>query len=504
MADANLLNSRDNTTNDVSIVKNDSANKLSTRAKDQKYGEPPDGGTRAILVMMSAFLCNSILFGIINTWGTIYIKLQQQLETHGDPEASSKASLVGSLTVGTTFLLSPVSSILTDKIGLRKTTLIGGLLASCGMFLSSFVYHNVEALYVTYGVMFGFGAALAYTPTLAILGHYFKRYLGVVSGFVTSGSSVFTAILPFLLQWLLTKGLSITFCVQAVMSIFVVACALIYKPLQAPPPPPKRKPGESDRNAMLRSLINVDIWKKKRYIIWAFSIPVALIGYFVPYTHVPKFVSIIYPNENENFPIMCIGITSGIGRIVFGFIADLKGVNRIYLQQISFVLMGLLTMLMPVVKSFGQLLGIALMMGVVDGCFISLLGPIAFDICGPRGATQAIGFLLGLCSIPLTVGPPIAGLLYDQTKSYTLAFFLAGIPPICGAVIMCLIGFVKDEPDNVEDENDNQLEIALAKPAWIEDGKVHVNGGGVGNNSLNRKASLASTESLNERTTENI
>ena len=40
--------------------------------------------------------------------------------------------------------------------------------------------------------MFGLGAALAYTPTLAILGHYFKRYLGLVSGVVTAGSSVFT------------------------------------------------------------------------------------------------------------------------------------------------------------------------------------------------------------------------------------------------------------------------------------------------------------------------
>jgi MCP family monocarboxylic acid transporter-like MFS transporter 10 len=48
-------------------------------------------------------------------------------------------------------------------------------------------------------------------------------------------------------------------------------------------------------------------------------------------------------------------------------------------------------------------------MGLFDGCFISLLGPIAFDIVGPAGASQAIGFLLSLCSIPLTVGPPIAG-----------------------------------------------------------------------------------------------
>jgi len=59
---------------------------------------------------------------------------------------------------------------------------------------------------------------------------------------------------------------------------------------------------------------------------------------------------------------------------------------------------------------FEALIVFALIMGLFDGCFISLLGPIAFDIVGPAGASQAIGFLLSLCSIPLTVGPPIAGM----------------------------------------------------------------------------------------------
>ena len=66
-------------------------------------------------------------------------------------------------------------------------------------------------------------------------------------------------------------------------------------------------------------------------------------------------------------------------------------------------------MLLTVTTSFEVLIVISLLMGLFDGCFISLLGPIAFEICGQKGATQAIGFLLGLCSIPLTVGPPIAG-----------------------------------------------------------------------------------------------
>lgn len=42
--------------------------------------EPPDGGARAWCVMISGFFCNSIIFGIINTCGTIYVKLFEFLK----------------------------------------------------------------------------------------------------------------------------------------------------------------------------------------------------------------------------------------------------------------------------------------------------------------------------------------------------------------------------------------------------------------------------------------
>lgn len=78
-------------------------------------------------------------------------------------------------------------------------------------------------------------------------------------------------------------------------------------------------------------------------------------------------------------------------------------------------------MLLTVTNSFQLLVVIALFMGLFDGCFISLLGPIAFEICGQKGATQAIGFLLGLCSVPLTVGPPVAGkVIYDTVVNISV------------------------------------------------------------------------------------
>lgn len=424
---------------------------------------PPDGGLRAWMIMIGSFVINGVLFSVINTYSLIYLELQRRLTEAGVTEVSSKASLVGSLTIGTTFFLSPIAGILTDKIGIQMTTFLGGLLASGGMLLSSMLSDKVELLYLTYGVMYGLGASLAYTPSLVILGHYFKKYLGLVNGIVTAGSSIFTTLMPYLMETLLRRfGLEGTFRSLAMLTTVVMACALLFKPIPLNRPTRSRSPSKSNFRHRLKEVINLSIWKRQRYVVWASSIPLALFGYFVPYVHIGKFVATTFKDADGKLPVMCIGITSGIGRLIFGYIADLPKVNRILLQQISFVSIGVLTMLLTVTPSFVILLIISLGMGLFDGCFISLLGPIAFDICGREGATQAIGFLLGMCSIPLTVGPPIAGLLYDHTGSYDLPFLLAGVPPIIGALTMFFIKCVK-ETDN---ENDADLisEEPTAKP----------------------------------------
>lgn len=113
-----------------------------------------------------------------------------------------------------------------------------------------------------------------------------------------------------------------------------------------------------------------------------------------------------------------------------------------------------------------MLLVICLALGLFDGCFISLLGPIAYDICGPHGAAQAIGFLLGLCSFGLTAGPPLAGEIYDTQKSYTMPFIIAGIPPIIGATAMFLIRFVKDEKKLANEDKEQQPFNHLPQMAW--------------------------------------
>lgn len=92
--------------------------------------------------------------------------------------------------------------------------------------------------------------------------------------------------------------------------------------------------------------------------------------------------------------------------------------------QLSFVVIGIVSILVPLVNSYNLIVVLNLILGVCDGCFISVIGPIAFKLCGPKGASQAIGFLLGFNAIPITIGPVVAGSLNSSFNNYTFELFL--------------------------------------------------------------------------------
>ena len=97
----------------------------------------------------------------------------------------------------------------------------------------------MEILYLTYGIMFGAGASLVYTPSLTILGHYFKKRMGIVNGIVTAGSSIFTIGLSFVNQHILEHhGLEPCLQLLASLTSILIICSLTFTPLLPPAPPP--------------------------------------------------------------------------------------------------------------------------------------------------------------------------------------------------------------------------------------------------------------------------
>uniref|UniRef100_A0A1A8PY99 Monocarboxylate transporter 10 n=2 Tax=Nothobranchius rachovii TaxID=451742 RepID=A0A1A8PY99_9TELE len=416
---------------------------------------PPEGGW-GWLVVFAATWCNGSIFGIQNSFGILHVMLEKE---HAD-QGQFKVAWVGALAMGMIFFCSPVVSMFTDHFGCRKTAVSGAALAFIGLLSTSFA-NSLMLRYFTYGILFGCGSSFAFQPSLVILGHYFRHRLGLANGVVTAGASLFSSVLPLFLGKMEPLGLSRIFQILSLFMLVQALLALTFKPLlpAGGMGPPGMGPGLAEPQtqattqsmsrwstalARIRKYFNLRVFHIVTYRVWAFGVATAVLGYFVPYIHLMKFVKEKFKDTDKEWVLLvCIGASSGVGRLTFGKIGDLiPGLKKIYMQVVSFIALGLMSIMIPQCSVFEALVAVCVFLGLCDGCFLTMMAPIAFELVGPMQASQAIGYLLGLMSLPMTAGPPIAGILHDHFGDYTVAFSLAGVPPMVGGVVLFFVPLI--------------------------------------------------------------
>lgn len=424
---------------------------------------PPEGGF-GWLVVFAATWCNGSIFGIQNSFGILHMMLVKEHAVPDDKTAQFKVAWVGALAMGMIFFCSPVVSMFTDHFGCRKTAVSGAAVAFIGLLSTSFA-NSLSLRYFTYGILFGCGSSFAFQPSLVILGHYFRQRLGLANGVVTAGASLFSMGLPVFLKKVVGPlGLSRTFQILSLFMLVQALLALMFKPLlpagggMGPPgmgpgpAKPQTQPGATGQGGSkwsrvlggVRKYFNLRVFHIVTYRVWAFGVATAVLGYFVPYIHLMNFVKEQFKGTQKEWVLLvCIGASSGVGRLAFGKIGDhIPGLKKIYMQVASFFALGLMSILIPQCSVFEGLVAVCVFLGLCDGCFLTMMAPIAFELVGPMQASQAIGYILGLMSLPMTAGPPIAGLLRDYFGNYTVAFSLAGVPLMVGGVVLFFVPLI--------------------------------------------------------------
>ena len=95
------------------------------------------------------------------------------------------------MATGSMHAFGMVSAFLGNRLGFANVILLGGLACAAGMFASSFAT-NIYLLYLTYGLVWGFGSCLCYCSALFLLPKFFRARLGLANGIVFCGAPVGT------------------------------------------------------------------------------------------------------------------------------------------------------------------------------------------------------------------------------------------------------------------------------------------------------------------------
>jgi hypothetical protein len=104
------------------------------------------------------------------------------------------------------------------------------------------------------------------------------------------------------------------------------------------------------------------------FVLFACSNFLTSVGFVVPYIFMPaRGVSRGLSESQSAWLISSIGISNTIGRVVFGFIADFKCVNRLLLYTTAVVLCGLVSILSSLCYNFVLMISYCFCFGLLIG-----------------------------------------------------------------------------------------------------------------------------------------
>ena len=211
---------KDKSSDDETVADNSSINTV-------EVDNPSIDRGWAWMVCLGALVINIIYDGCSYSFGIFFTNF---LTYFGDTR--SHTAWIGSLFFSVPLLCGPIAANITSRIGYRKSTIIGGLIASVGFSCGAFS-NSVTVLCVTYGLISGFGMSLPYFNSIVVEAVYFKKKRALATGIAESGAGVGTVIFAPLTNYLISVyGWRGALLIVGGIVANIIVCGALFRPLQ--------------------------------------------------------------------------------------------------------------------------------------------------------------------------------------------------------------------------------------------------------------------------------
>jgi len=364
-----------------------------------------------------------------------------------------------------------------DRVGPRTVTIVGVVVWGLGMLLAGIGTVSLGPwwLYLTYGVLGGFGNGMAYVTPVAMVTKWFPDMRGVGSGLVVMGfglgAFVYNQIVPRIALFASaakSAGLYIAARdaaikagtafdptayrltpaqIGAVMTIFVVSgivfiivgglCATL---LHNPPPGyaiGSATPARAAAEAVGYTPSNV-LRMPQFYGLWVLLFLNVTAGILIISNAVPIIIDLTKTTAAVAAPLYgLLAIFNGIGRFVWGSLSDRIGRNLSYVAM--YLIQAAIFFLLGTFHSLGL---VALFFAIVLLCYgggFGVMPSFNADYFGTKYLGQNYGMILTAWGVGGVVGPFIAARVHDATGSFTGALLPVAIMLLIAAVIPFLV-----------------------------------------------------------------
>lgn len=392
-------------------------------------GNPVNVRNYRRLVPVIAGICIQLCLGTAYIWGVFQVEL---IGLFGWSQAT--AALPFSLLI---FFMSVgcfVGGKVQDRFSPRPVIMIGGVVLGLGFMLAALT--TVDRpwwIWLTYGVIGGFGMGTTYTSTIACCQKWFPDKRGLITGCIVSalgfGGIIFTNIATPLIR---TRGVLETFVWLG--AIFIVVSLIGSQFIKNPPVdfhPAGLKSGSS-KQIIQRQFTPGEAVKTSQFYFISFTLMLACAAGFmvIPFAKTIGIAGGIAP-ETATIGVMIISLFNSAGRLFWGWFSDKIGRRQTVL--VLLVLAGSSIPCLIFAKSY-LIFAIVALVAFSYGGFLGVFPSLTADYFGVKNVGANYGLVLlgfGLGSIIFTY---TAGIFRDS-GNFGTAFIIASLCSFAGVLI---------------------------------------------------------------------
>ncbi|KAH8549549.1 major facilitator superfamily domain-containing protein [Umbelopsis sp. PMI_123] len=400
---------------------------------------PASDGGYGWVICAGSFVCSVISFGV----GTscFYVNyppfqrgvMQSYYLTTEMAEVASETQLTFVGTIAFIFIngMGPPVQILRSIFGARTVIAGGCVIMSLGLILAGFSYQAWH-LYLTQGIMFGFGAACMYITTMGVVPQWFDKRRGLALGIAASGSGIGGLIMPFIMTALLQKfDAGWTYRIIGFICLGLgLASSIFIK---------EKYPDKSGRKK-ITDIVQWSVLKDNNLKLWCAAATIALFGYLIPFFYLPSYAAMNGLTASQGSTL--ISIISGlnfVGRIANGWFGD--NIGRLNMLIIAMFISAACNFLIwPLTHNIGGLIAFSCIYGFFCGAYFTMMAAITAYISKMEKFPSAFSVFL-MFNIASSFGPPIAGAIQSGTNpnSYISVQMFAGACFLAGTILMILL-----------------------------------------------------------------
>ena len=332
-------------------------------------------------------------------------------------------------------LVAPIVGRLMDRYGARPVMVASLLLMSAGFLLRGVTAELWQFYLFSAIVSVGMPGATI-LPAGRLVGIWFPRKRGRMMGLVTAGNNFGgLTIVPLATAIIALAGWRWGFASLGFISLFLAVVVFLVVRENPPDSGQEGGQGTATRGGQLSGVTSREAFRSPSFYLITVGIT------FGAFTYSVILTQLIPHLENEGFnrgaaagALTMMAAFGLVGKIIFGFVSESITARLSFVVSLSIQAAGLL--LFIVAGGSGMVWAAVIVFGFGFGGMGALIPLTIAEAFGLR----AFGSIMGMVSmagiLPQLAGPILAGVLFDATGNYTLAFAIIVGLYLVGAIAL--------------------------------------------------------------------